>query len=295
MNIIKFAETYCAAIEKAGYDAGVYATLTWWNNYLNSSKLDKYDKWVAQWNYKCDYKGEYGMWQFTSDGSVDGIAGRVDMNFSYDNPIKKSGFYTIENLRYYYDSKGELKKKTWFTVDGKKYYAKSTGALVTGYVTINKFRYLFDSKGVMQTGTVTVDGKQYKLFNSGKACIHSAKLKDNLNYRTGPGTNYKKKGTYKKGKTVYVQRTSNGWSRLSTGYWVKSTYLKKLTTYPKIVFESYKIKTTDVLNYRTGPGTSYKVKGTFKKGTILTIVEEKDGWGKTKSDNWVKLSYTKKI
>ena len=53
------------------------------DNQLASPILDKYSKWVAEWNEKCTYIGKYDMWQYTSDGAVDGIAGRVDMNISY--------------------------------------------------------------------------------------------------------------------------------------------------------------------------------------------------------------------
>lgn len=83
-NIIKWAMTFCKAIEKAGYTAGIYANLNWWNNYLNDDSLDKYEKWVAQWNDECTYTDLYSMWQCTSDGSVSGITGRVDINFEMD-------------------------------------------------------------------------------------------------------------------------------------------------------------------------------------------------------------------
>ena len=67
-----------------GYDyVGIYANLNWFNNKLNDSRLDKYPKWIAQWNDECTYKKEYDMWQYTSDGQVDGINGRVDMNKYY--------------------------------------------------------------------------------------------------------------------------------------------------------------------------------------------------------------------
>jgi lysozyme len=69
-------------IEKAGYWCGVYANLNWWNNYLKG--LERFTKWVAQYNTKCDYKGKYlDIWQYSSKGSVPGIKGNVDMNYCY--------------------------------------------------------------------------------------------------------------------------------------------------------------------------------------------------------------------
>lgn len=62
-------------------------------------------------------------------------------------------------------------------------------------------------------------------------------------------------------------------------------------------FKPYIITVTaSLLNYRSGPGTSYSVKGQIKKGGAYTIVEEKNGWGKLKSGaGWIALEYTKKI
>lgn len=53
--------------------------------------------------------------------------------------------------------------------------------------------------------------------------------------------------------------------------------------------------TTSVLNVRKGPGTSYAITTTVRKGGVYTIVDEQDGWGKLKSGaGWIKLSYTQK-
>lgn len=73
-----------------------------------------------------------------------------------------------------------------------------------------------------------------------------------------------------------------------------------ITVAPKeetVEFKPYVVKVTaDLLNYRSGPGSNYSVKGQIKKGQAYTIVEEKDGWGKLKSGaGWIALEYTKKI
>jgi hypothetical protein len=50
---------------------------------------------------------------------------------------------------------------------------------------------------------------------------------------------------------------------------------------------------TAVLNYRSGPGVSFKVNGQVKKNEVYTIVEERNGWGKLKSGaGWINLKYT---
>lgn len=81
--LVDICDTFCKKMIKNGYKTGIYASLSWFNNQLNNSKLDKYEKWVAQWNEKCSYTKDYVMWQYTSDGMVDGISGRVDMNIMY--------------------------------------------------------------------------------------------------------------------------------------------------------------------------------------------------------------------
>lgn len=70
-------------IEKAGYWCGIYANLNWWNNYLKKG-LERFTKWVAQYNTKCTYTGtNLDIWQYTSKGKVEGISGNVDMNECY--------------------------------------------------------------------------------------------------------------------------------------------------------------------------------------------------------------------
>lgn len=61
-TIQKFAETFCNKISNAGYQVGVYANLNWWNNYLTGSVYNNWHRWVAQYNYQCDYNGNYDMW-----------------------------------------------------------------------------------------------------------------------------------------------------------------------------------------------------------------------------------------
>lgn len=52
--------------------------------------------------------------------------------------------------------------------------------------------------------------------------------------------------------------------------------------------------TADLLNVRNGPGTSYKIVSTLKKGASIQIIDENDGWGKLNNGGWVSLQYVKK-
>lgn len=78
---VQNALTFCEIVERAGYQVGIYANNHWFNTIIGHS-LDKYTKWIARYSTLkpdqiCD------MWQYTADGSVPGISGRVDVNHCY--------------------------------------------------------------------------------------------------------------------------------------------------------------------------------------------------------------------
>jgi len=90
------------AFENAGYYAMVYASSSWFNNQLKG--LTRFDKWVAHWpvsggkqkGMETSPDGENanncGIWQFTSDGRLNGYNGRLDMNYAYkDFVLNKNG------------------------------------------------------------------------------------------------------------------------------------------------------------------------------------------------------------
>lgn len=89
----------CRAFEEAGYYAMVYASSSWFNNQLVG--LTAFDKWVAHWPTRNgkqtgndtspdgENASRCGIWQFTSDGYLDGYSGRLDMNYGYKDFIVK--------------------------------------------------------------------------------------------------------------------------------------------------------------------------------------------------------------
>lgn len=77
------SQAFCATIESAGYRAGVYSSRNWLNQMLDMDQLKDYVVWLAEYRDVPIYQGYYHMWQYTSNGSVDGIEGRVDFNLSY--------------------------------------------------------------------------------------------------------------------------------------------------------------------------------------------------------------------
>lgn len=79
----KVVNNFVSKLNEYGYkDVGLYGNL----NMLTKGSLSfskKYPVWVAQYYNKCEYDKDYVGWQYSSDGIVPGINGRVDMNIFY--------------------------------------------------------------------------------------------------------------------------------------------------------------------------------------------------------------------
>lgn len=82
-TLTDMAIAFLDILEQNGYYAMLYSNKHWLENRLEYTRLKRFDIWLAQWAKEPTWKGNYGIWQYTSDGSVDGISGRVDMNISY--------------------------------------------------------------------------------------------------------------------------------------------------------------------------------------------------------------------
>ncbi|MCD8086596.1 MAG: lysozyme [Clostridiales bacterium] len=74
------AAAFCAAIEEAGYDAMVYCNGEL--GYLNYdlSALEGYEVWYAEYADSPGFAYAIAMWQYSSSGTVNGIAGDVDLD-----------------------------------------------------------------------------------------------------------------------------------------------------------------------------------------------------------------------
>lgn len=79
----ELVKAFCNALEAAGYWAGLYISRSPLQNYITSEVANRYALWVAEYNSRLNYSGQYGMWQYSSTGKVDGISGNVDLNNCY--------------------------------------------------------------------------------------------------------------------------------------------------------------------------------------------------------------------
>lgn len=90
----EIAKTFCNFLESKGYFAGIYISRSPAQTYLTMDVRNRYAMWLAEYGSKLNYNGQYGIWQYSGSGSVSGIKGAVDLDYSYiDYPkiIKAKG------------------------------------------------------------------------------------------------------------------------------------------------------------------------------------------------------------
>lgn len=74
------AKAFLDVVNEAGYEGLLYSS----KNYLEKVWFDiGYDIWLAHYTEQTSYTGDYTYWQLCSNGKVDGISGRVDINIYY--------------------------------------------------------------------------------------------------------------------------------------------------------------------------------------------------------------------
>lgn len=87
--LTEIVKTWCSYLESRGYFVGIYASKWTFETELNDSELIRYTHWIAQWDKKCTYKGDYAMWQFggeTNKIRSTQICGQtVDQDYMYSD------------------------------------------------------------------------------------------------------------------------------------------------------------------------------------------------------------------
>ena len=75
---------YCSKLAEAGWKVAIYSNASMLRK-LDASNLARYDIWQAHWNTTetSVFTKNTHIWQFTSNGTVPGITGKVDMNLSF--------------------------------------------------------------------------------------------------------------------------------------------------------------------------------------------------------------------
>ena len=120
------ANTFCSAIYAAGYQPMVYSYKSWFTDRMG---ITSWDHWIANYSSSMGIAGT--MWQYTSNGTVSGISGNVDMDYvlkDYFTTIPANGLSTQNGQTYYYVN---YRKQFGMQTIGKlQYYFDGTGAMV---------------------------------------------------------------------------------------------------------------------------------------------------------------------
>ena len=106
----------------------------------------------------------------------------------------------------------------------------------------------------------------------------------------------------KKGDKAHIIATADGspgsapiWGKLEDGRgWIPidGSYTKDVNSASN---EYVGRVTANALNVRYGPGTNYRIVGSKRYNSVVTVSATSNGWGKIGNNQWVSLAYIKKI
>ena len=71
---------FCDEMASRGYDAMIYFNWTQASKMLYLNELEDYPFWLALYQDRMTFPFRVEMWQYTSEGTVPGIEGEVDIN-----------------------------------------------------------------------------------------------------------------------------------------------------------------------------------------------------------------------
>ena len=104
------------AEQMLGTQSGFYTSDNYAQSWFNGQQLinEGYNAWIARWSSTAPQMSGYVMWQYSNSGTVNGINGRVDLNYSYESytfhPVTNyTGNYTTITV-YDENSKGDITK-----------------------------------------------------------------------------------------------------------------------------------------------------------------------------------------
>ncbi len=123
---------------------------------------------------------------------------------------------------------------------------------------------------------------------------------EGLNIRQEPSTTSAVVGNYDGGTIITILEIKDGWGRTDQG-WVSLNYVTTMDGTPMVDIAQMEPSVdssapTDIetelkpLNIREKPDKSSAVVGAYPNGTIVTILETQDDWGKT-DQGWIHMDY----
>ena len=298
-TIRAMASEFCSIIHNNGYRAGVYANRDWWTKHIgvpNGSKYSggKYDKWYARWNETCD-DSACSIWQCSSNGSISGISGRVDINLqmvpaSYMRNTVMAGAYIdppddttdVEDYQTClisggadykqgpgvgYDVLGHIDAKSRVTVtETYGEYAKIScdGAADGKWVLLSK---LADPDKIY--GWEIIDGQKYLVTYGGE-------ILKNRWYESGDSKYY----LGEDGAPYTGKREIDGWTYMFTDSGINVAYTAKTKT---------------KVSLRKEPKSASATRGSLAAGKSIQVTATKGNWSKVSNGYWILTKYTKNV
>lgn len=221
--ITDIAIAFCERLESQNYYVGIYANTNWWTNKIDQARTDKFVRWLADYRANPNMTIPRDMLQYTSNGSVSGVPGRVDMNNSLKDfksiivPLSKNGFsnsneqtppattydyksgtYTVVaqrlNVRYGPGTNYSIKPLSELSVN-----ARAKGGYVKGVVftATNVINNLGESWAETPSGFVCIQNKDGIYAEVGDKSVRFnytagdyKVVADKLNVRYGPSLSY---------------------------------------------------------------------------------------------------------
>lgn len=254
----------CRAFENAGYYSMVYASSSWFKNQL--AGLNDFDKWVAHWPVSGgkqkgnatspdgENANNCGIWQFTSEGKLNGYNGNLDMNYGYKDFIVKGAKVnptpsnpTIEPSGSTLDLAVEVVQGKYGNGDERKNKLGSRYNEVQNFINhiysadINTLANEVKSGkyGNGETRKIILGNKYEEVQNTvNKASnksgyvlgLYVVNTSAGLNVRRGAGTNYPVVKTYSNGTRFDTYEISGEWAKTPSG-WVCLKYCKLVKKY----------------------------------------------------------------
>lgn len=255
-NSLAFLNT----VAQRGYVPCLYANKSFLENRVNASQIAQVAKiWLAHYNTVTGYAGDYEYWQFTSDGKVDGISGRVDMNVWYQGAMPNiSAQPPVPNASPKKVTGVKLKERTnttltftWNKQDSATYY--------------NIYKYDFDNDEYVYLGSTQGNVNSYYISGLPEGSYNKFKVSAVvLGVEGAKSAVYKEVNTPKKVKIKLAKSTKQKkitykWKKVNcTGYqyqWstsknFKKNYLTKTTKNTSVTIKTSKSKKTYYVRVR---------------------------------------------
>ena len=292
------ANAFIDTVKAKGYATGIYTNKDFSSTYYTDNLIDSNTLWVAQYASTNTFGRPYSMWQYSEKGSVPGISGYVDLNYTYlknfgsnsniENPSTPSTEkgVTTDNVNFRNSASTSssiittIPKNTTIEIIDKSisgwYKVEYKG--VTGYVS---------SKYVNLNGNNSDENTNDKPSTSTQKGVTTA----NVNFRNSASTSSSIITTIPKNTTIeIIDKSISGWYKVEykgvTGY-VSSKYVNlngnnsDENTNDKPSTSTQKGITTANVNFRKSASTSSSIIATIPKNTSIQVISKStSGWYK---------------